>query len=209
MNIKVGGALAPIHSTPPPPFPSRSRPGLRLPSFELLGIAAPHPDRYGGLDGTLANAAREAMEEPLSATPADSEFSALVKILNTGRNAPCMTSEPQIRTLTGRAIQSPLHHFVHTLTPPAEDGHLDWNSIVTVTTAMDSPNTDPGNPAPGGDDGPSVADTLTTGSTFHESANPSEGDGDEARRWFDGALDVLSQQCLNNIECRYRLTFTS
>jgi hypothetical protein len=59
-NGMVGGALAPVHITPTHQPNHKSGPGyeLRSSSFEALGIAAPHPDRYGhsSLDGTVDSA---------------------------------------------------------------------------------------------------------------------------------------------------------
>ena len=43
MNIIVGGALAPVHESAPPRLVAKQGPGLRLPSFEALGIASPCP----------------------------------------------------------------------------------------------------------------------------------------------------------------------
>lgn len=60
MNLLVGGALAPVPSTPSFPSHPKPNPRLQLPSFKSLGIAARHLDQVSrssavgtGLDGTM------------------------------------------------------------------------------------------------------------------------------------------------------------
>lgn len=191
MNTLVGGALAPTHAMPPPRPPPKSRPGLRLPSFEALGIAAPHPDRFGGLDGTLSSAAREAMQDSLSIPHEDSDLLTALKTVKIGPWSGSMFQNPLDEQPAGRTLLSPLHHYIDTLTPPAEVGYPAWNSMVRITTAMDSPATDAGSGAPGADHTPVATEAATTGLPSNLTTDPTGVD--EPRPWIEGAIDVLSQ----------------
>lgn len=149
MNIVVGGALAPVPMTAPKPSLPKVDPGLRLPSFEALGIAAPHPDRFGqqNLDGAFQDTAlRVNMKEPLGHSPEDGDLVNAFATLGGGSssnvNAAADLAVPKVG---GRATNTPVHHYVATLTPPAEGGQMNWNTMPTVSSApMDSPATDPG-----------------------------------------------------------------
>ncbi len=184
MELIVGGALAPVHSTPPPqPPPRRSRPGFRLPSFQSLGIANPNPDRFG-LDGFLTRNTTETGSQPVSAQYADSGFTPMFPDLHltlpSGRKMP-----------GGRAIQSPVRQLVNTLTPPAEAGYIDWSSIPRITTAMDSPSTDPGNVAPTETRREGATNTQTAGSSSQMPAAQPETNGKPA--WVRPAISVLGE----------------
>ena len=140
MSLLTGGELAPMPSSPPPRQPSsRPGPGLRLPSFEALGIAAPHPDRFGlGIFPT---------EKPLGAMkssvwPRYAEVeSHLVDF--TGPTNLTHAVEANIPPSFRRVVQSPIQHDLATLTPPAETGDVAWNPTSKLTlSSMQSPTTD-------------------------------------------------------------------
>ena len=189
MDTIVGGALAPVHSNAPLCSPTRSRPGLRLPSFESLGIAAPHPDRYGGLNGTLTNAAREAMQEPLSVPHG---FPTSIEALKVGATGPEVAPNPSIERPGGRALQSPVHHIIDTITPPPEVGCIKWNlTTATVTSAMDSPLTDPGNANTGAGDVPIAPDAAAT--ALASQIPTSKDEADENPPWTEGAIKSVGQ----------------
>ncbi|KXT05202.1 hypothetical protein AC578_8339 [Pseudocercospora eumusae] len=135
MNLIVAGALAPLPSPSPPPpkHPSPSRPGLRLPSFEALGIAAPHPHRFASL--TLTN---DNMNECLDAT---------VDAFDSVAFAEALTERPQIHPkLPPAVLPTPFLHHVATLTPPAESAEPLWQPTANLSNApIHSPSTEPGN----------------------------------------------------------------
>lgn len=200
MNLVVGGALAPVRSSPPPhPPPRRPRPNLRLPSFELLGIAAPNPDRFG-LDGSPAYYTREAGDEQTNALYAGSSFSLTLPGAKRGRTPPIQLPDVGSKQPGGRAIQSPLRSHIHTLTPPAENGDTDWNPILTVSSAMDSPSTDPGkgNHSESRRQSTAQTDTTPTGRPSQISM-PRPGVENNAS-WIRGAIDALRQYPLIDVE---------
>lgn len=191
MNLVVGGALAPVHSTPPPRSPPRrSRPAFRLPSFQSLGIANPNPDRFG-LDGILTNSTTDSMSYPLSTRYAESGFTPMFPDLNFGPAHQDWTMDSRRKIPGGRAIQSPIQQLVNTLTPPAESGHIDWSSTPTFRTAMDSPATDPGNVAPTEARRDGATNMQTAGSSSQLPAVQPETDGRPS--WIRAATSVLGQ----------------
>ena len=199
MNLAVGGALAPTHTAPPSRPATRLQSGLRLPSFKMLGIAAPHPDRCGeqieGLDSTLANAAGYPMQGSLRVQHADSELLEASEANRFGRSALDLLPDPNPEKPAGYAIRSPVPHCVDPLTPPAEVGNLEWRSTAIVTSAVDSPSMNPDLAAPGADDANIVAESAMTGFT-PGFANNQAGD-DEEEVWISGAIKVLSQRLLD------------
>lgn len=188
MNLIVGGALAPTHTAPPRHCrPSRPSPaGLRLPSFQALGIAAPHPDRFGSLsfqsvaalemDGTSANLARE---EP------DTDLSAAIGAgyLSPSHLGPRLGEKPSLAG--GRAVVTSIKHDVATLTPPAEIGEMQRLSVRSVSNApMDSPSTDPTSSF---EESQSAAGGAAASGT-----EPSEiSTAASQPLWLDGAVNVL------------------
>ena len=190
MNLVVGGALAPVHSTPPPRPPARrSRPGFRLPSFQSLGIANPNPDRFG-LDGNLTRSTTETMPLPLRARYAEHGFTPMFPDLF-GPALQDLAIDSDRKIPGGRAIQSPVHQLVNTITPPAESGYVDWSSIPTVTTAMDSPFTDPGNVAASEAGREGATGRQTAGSSSQMPAVQPERDGRPS--WIRAAISVLGK----------------
>jgi hypothetical protein len=189
MNLVVGGALAPVHSTPPPrPPPRRSRPGFRLPSFQSLGIGNPNPYRFG-FDGNLTRSSTETMPLALRARYVEHRFTPMFPDLIFGPALQDLTIDSGRKIPGGRAIQSPVHQLVNTLTPPAESGYVDWNSIPTVTTAMDSPSTDPGNVAPTEGRREGATNMQAAGSASQTSTTQPDTDGRPS--WIRAAIDVL------------------
>lgn len=154
MNIIVGGALVPISDVAPQRLVAKTGPGLRLPSFEAMGIASPRPDNLCQrvADSTVAGAAREralGLALRSHSDPGRVEASAfhttdvgsLPEIEHIPSPKPC--SHPQ---------QTPLHQYVHTLTPPAETGEPGWRPSI-MTAAMDSPDMESGLVPSGAEEG--------------------------------------------------------
>lgn len=139
MNSISGGALTPTSSSPPRIRPSLPRaPGLRLPSFEELGIAAPHPDRHG---------------EPVSAP-----VSSLTEAFRDVQLGAYSDDVLLRRRHLGEAIKAPVTQFIETLTPPAERqlslapisapmGSLELSAIDDGSLADSSSSAPPSHPS--------------------------------------------------------------
>lgn len=189
MNLIVGGALAPLPCTPPPPKdPLRPGPGLRLPSFEELGIAAPHPDRFGALSfgsDNMPHSLDGSNEAPAGMATSDS----FVDAFDSLGFSSALTERPQIQPkLPPGLVRTPFLHDVATLTPPAESGEPTWQPISSTSNApMDSPSTDPGNVS---------THPLETG-TASETAPPAAASSlpqltnGGAQAWVNDALEIL------------------
>jgi len=191
MDTIVGGALAPVHNAPPAKPHLKAGPGLRLPSFEALGIAAPHPDRFGesSLDGTYSGAPRDAMRELLSQD--DAELVDMFARLGGGKLDP----PDGVPSRAGRqGTSTPVRHYVTTLTPPAEAGEINWQSMATVSSApLDTPATDPGankSLMASAQASPGAAATGSAPSVIDEEAL------DEDKAWVRGAVHTLSKSHL-------------
>jgi len=179
MNVIVGGALAPFNTTPTMTERRQSKAGagLRLPSFEALGIASPHPDRFGQqmLDGANTG--------PVTRYSDLDGFASMD--LNTVGGASHL--EP-MSTSSGRAIQSPLQQFISILTPPAVAGEKIWlTAAATESSSVDVGDLSSLNL---GDDG--NAGTVEGSSSGHGQNHLAQLDlGEDAGRWIDGAMQAL------------------
>lgn len=141
MNLIVGGALAPIPQRPL----AKAGPGLRLPSFEAMGIASPHPDNIGlpGADNAAASLARERILGLTLRSRSDPGRVEGTTLLSSDiGSASDLQQIPSPKT-SSHPQPTPLHQYVHTLTPPAETGEPSWRPSI-MTAVMDSPNTEPG-----------------------------------------------------------------
>ncbi|TKA34266.1 hypothetical protein B0A50_00246 [Salinomyces thailandicus] len=196
MNVVVGGALAPGNASPVEPSQPKAGPGLRLPSFETLGIAAPHPDRFGqeGLDGALDLSPHLNMkdvpgsvEEPEGRGPENAELNDAFARLGGGKLA---APEAPMPNNGGRATTTPVQHYVATLTPPAEGGEMNWHSMATVSLApMDSPANESGAAAP-----TALSTRSASGASTRDNSSCSMEDSDftgEAQSWIEGAVRAL------------------
>ena len=141
MNVLVGGALAPVHTIPPLQTQRKPGPGLRLPSFDILGIASPHPDRFTQLtlDGTWDGAVAEPLSESMAGS---SKASCGASNLSQACSASLFVPDQRLEPLDllcgdarGRAVSSPVPNYVATLTPPAEKSDLLFPSVAAVSHA--------------------------------------------------------------------------
>lgn len=125
----LGGALAPVHTSPPPRQQfSRPAHNLRLPSFELLGIGAPHPDRFGSLSFHDTPSSAGASDP----TAADGDFADLrpLGVMHELEISPSLaTAVPVKPRLPPGMIKTPFRHDVATLTPPA-DAEPAWRATI-------------------------------------------------------------------------------
>jgi len=190
MDLLVGGALAPVHTTAParPQAKAGAGVGLRLPSFEALGIAAPH-HRYGqqSFDGTASDSGRGLLRDPLGLPCV--EFQGFD--VRRGTEVPTVGGAPSIDPLrSGRAMQSPPHPFLSILTPPVDVAEQTWPEPMEVAT---------------GDAG--VAATVAMDAQAEVEGGVSAGSGqnmhappdsvERMSQWIDGALDVLRMSAIS------------
>lgn len=141
---------------------AKPRPGY-LPSFEQLGIAAPHPDRMLPID----------------------------HVHHSNLYGLCHSSTRPSFGLT--AVKSPMLHHVGVFTPPAEGGPSSWSPAIVQVSGMDSPLTDGGKgdlnvSAMDVDPSPSASPANAVQNSSLESETV-ETDG---AAWIDGAVSVLS-----------------
>lgn len=205
MNLIVGGALAPTTSKQSVRPSPRAGPGLRLPSFDELGIAAPHPDRLGvdSLDRTFSQAARDAMQEPYSAPHLESSLGLRFQDLKIGHSredaGACRSAPPSMSPAGGTRM--PFPHFVDVLTPPAERHEPEWRlALPTITAPLHSPATDPGAPALPEDNQTLTAENTST--VLPSRPAPEASHPAQPREWYDGAVDALCKHPEQHHKCK-------
>lgn len=181
---------AAVHSSLPPDMPSSTGPSipkhsLRLPSFEALGIAVPHPDRKvsGVAEIPLIGAG------PLS-NPEDPLHILSPQIENAHR--PSLSLRPKdAPTSSPDSSRRQIKHFVATFTPPEESGSSSWASaLANVTTAaLDSPaQSDPERTTPG------IAEAMNSETGTPSTTMPLPGPlaaPQPAEAWPEAAIDEL------------------
>ena len=186
-NTIVGGALAPVQTASAPRPTPRSRRGMHLPSFETLGIAAPHPDRVGvvGFDSTSANVASEFMDGAWSVPHADSNGTT-----HLGSTEQIASLNPPSEKAASRVVQSLAHQYGDPLTPPAEVGDIDWKA--STGTAALSPSTESETVISVAretySDAPSAAMTGLA-----SQAEGSGSEGDDQAPWYAGAVGTIGK----------------
>jgi hypothetical protein len=190
MNLIVGGALAPISDVAPQRLVAKAGPGLRLPSFEAMGIASPHSDSIclPGIDNAAASLARErnlGLALRSRSDPGRVESHALL--------TPDIGGAPDLKQV--QSPQPPLQQFLHTLTPPAETGEPHWRPSI-MTAVMDSPDTEPEMPTDqteAGDESIQAASGAMQSVTISTPAITGE------RSWLEEAVQAIRQYHLNRI----------
>lgn len=136
LTLNFAASVVPaFHASLPTPPIARGSHSLRLPSFDVLGIGAPHPDR-----------------PRLHSIPS---FSVGAGPLSKPED-PLHVLSPRLYQLVGAADHLPsttpplakanLNRIVPVVTPPTEPGAFNWGTFVNVkTTALGSPpSSDPG-----------------------------------------------------------------
>ena len=138
LNLSFAGTFLPTDVSLPSPTLARTALNFRLPSFDVLGIAAPHPDRIP-LHSTISFSSLGAgplskPEDPLHALSPPLEFR---------RQADKPVDSP---AASPKATRKQLEHQVSTFTPPSEPGTFNWGSLVRVSTvgAGSPPSSEPG-----------------------------------------------------------------
>jgi hypothetical protein len=123
----------------PTPTVLRTGYNLRLPSFDVLGIAAPHPDR-------ITQQAHQSFS-PLGAGPLSKPEDPL-HALSPPIDFFKQTDGPKKTPFASpKAASAQVGHIVATHTPPAESepGSISWGSFVRLPAGLGSPpSSDPG-----------------------------------------------------------------
>lgn len=138
LDLSFAGTFLPTDISLPSPTLVRTAPNFRLPSFDVLGIAAPHPDR-APLHSTYSFSSLGAgplskPEDPLHALSPPLEF----------RRQADKPVKPS--ATIPKATRKQLEHQISTFTPPSEPGTFNWGSLVKVRTAGagSPPSSEPG-----------------------------------------------------------------
>ncbi|KAI7274651.1 hypothetical protein KC335_g2263 [Hortaea werneckii] len=191
MDLVVGGALSPVHAAQSEQAQQKAGPRMRLPSFEALGIAAPHPDRVcqQDLDGTLHGTPREHMKEPLGRLSEDADLTDMSARLGGGK---LNSSDVPPQKIGGRATNTPVQHYVATLTPPADAGTMSWGPVPKTSTApIDLPATDQDGSGTVLASPQSGSGASDMGSLSRELAQSAIDDEEES--WIEGAIQSLCE----------------
>jgi hypothetical protein len=137
-DVTFADAILPDVALSTPPLVKNAL-NLRLPSFDLLGIAAPHPDRIPlGTQLSFSSLGAGPLSKPEDPLHVLSPPIACISQLD---GAADETSAPN-----PRAARVHVSHAVPVFTPPTEPGILNWGSFVNVTNAGlgSPPNSEPG-----------------------------------------------------------------
>lgn len=168
-----------------------ARHGMRLPSFEALGIAAPLPGRKPVTpgDGLLVGAGPLSMPgDPLHELDPERQLAATA-----GRRSSYIGGSP---LPSADATQRSITHYIPTLTPPDETARARWpDQFPSVTSAaMQSPaHSDPERTTPRADNvgeaeaPPTLQQTIPVAGPIVSSK---DGLGEQ---WIEGALQTLCE----------------
>ncbi|CAI6342178.1 unnamed protein product [Periconia digitata] len=184
LSLSFAGTILPSNHVPLPTPPAvKTSPNLRLPSFDLLGIAAPHPDRKS-FDASLSFASLGAGPLSKPEDPLHALSPPLARIPHL--DAPHDFPSPPVAT--AKPARGDLHHPVPVVTPPTESGTLNWGSFVNVRPAGlgSPPSSEPG-----------VSPDLTNTASA-SSLGPSSNVIVPIMQEVDGALGMAS--CIQQIK---------
>jgi hypothetical protein len=186
-DLFFADALPPANISLPTSTVVRTAHNLRLPSFDVLGIAAPHPDRiplrssHSFSSSALGVGPLSKPEDPLHALspPLDRH--------------PQADAAAKLVTTSPKAARAQVEHVLATFTPPSEQGTFNWGAIVTaIPAALGSP--------PSSDPGVSPSLNLTATATAPGQAPiivPLTVEPSNAVRmatWVDEAKDIIRKQ---------------
>ncbi len=186
-NTAFADALPGDHSLPTPPLPRKPH-NLRLPSFDMLGIAVPHPDQFSS---NLDKVALQALGAPTPVSRADDGSITLgtgggglqlshQQITNNSISSEVRPQDPSLSCL-----QSP-----EFLTPPSEDAIRAWNVSGNTLSVFDDqipevPHEE--EPTSGGhsEDTSSVLHAIPTSRT--------SGELEKDDTWLDEVIKAISK----------------
>lgn len=123
-------------SLPTPPIVKAAH-SLRLPSFDVLGIASPHPDRI---------ALRTNNSFSLGAGPLSKPEDPLHALSPPLAHSQQLAGQGGLPATSPQASRAHIERLVPTVTPPQEPGTFNWGTFVNVRTAGigSPPSSDPG-----------------------------------------------------------------
>jgi hypothetical protein len=124
LNLDFAPSILPDPSLPTPSIAKVHN--LRLPSFETLGIAAPHPDRFP-LHSQYSFSS-------LGAGPLSKPEDPLHALSPLGR-LPQLDGADDAIASTPAPAKAHIEQLVPVVTPPSEPGMLNWGAFVNVRTA--------------------------------------------------------------------------
>jgi hypothetical protein len=139
-DLDFADALPSTNVSLPSPTIIKTAHSLRLPSFDVLGIAAPHPDRFSirhshsFLPSAIGAGPLSKPEDPLHA---------LSPPLDHPSQGDTAAETP---TASRKAARAQVEHTISTFTPPTEPGTFYWGPLVSVRPAGlgSPPSSDPG-----------------------------------------------------------------
>ncbi|KAF2024301.1 hypothetical protein EK21DRAFT_78991 [Setomelanomma holmii] len=139
-DLNFAGLLPSTNVSLPTPTIVKTAHNLRLPSFDVLGIAAPHPDRFP-LTPSHSYSSTTIGAGPLS-KPED-PLHALSPPLDHCEQADTAASPFNSSPKVARAQ---VDRIVPTYTPPSEPGTFNWRALMSVRPAGlgSPPSSDPG-----------------------------------------------------------------
>ncbi|KAK5175747.1 uncharacterized protein LTR77_000886 [Saxophila tyrrhenica] len=188
LNMIVGGALAPTHEARPTLPSRRSRLDLQLPSFDMLGIAAPHPDRYGlvPLESLPAgDLTPGSLELPEGTADLTSTLGGMK--LESPLPAPAVRN-PLSEKLPGTGVRSPAQYIGDPLTPPEEVPDIDWNHAALVDRPVAFADEQPLGRPSASEQSRAGAQNAQSGSGRPLSGPLGSG---QSPLWFDSALHTI------------------
>jgi hypothetical protein len=178
----------------PKPTILRTTHSLRLPSFEVLGIAAPHPDRVPQRPDQSFS--------PLGAGPLskpEDPLHALSPPIDFFKHA---DGDTITRVASPKAVRASVGHLVPIHTPPSEPWTISWGPFVNVRTAgLGSP--------PSSEPGRSPSLTTTASTTTAGQAPiivPTHDEFSDALRmaaWIEEAKTTISKHIVISHTCLY------
>lgn len=129
LNLNFAASVEPFVASLPTPPIARTAHSLRLPSFDVLGIGAPHPDRphlHSIPSFSVGAGPLSKPEDPLHVlSPPVSQLDG---------------ADDPLSSTSSRLAKANLDHIVAVVTPPTEPGAFNWGSFVHVkTVALGSP----------------------------------------------------------------------
>jgi hypothetical protein len=139
-DLNFADALPSTNVSLPTPTVVKTAHNLRLPSFDVLGIAAPHPDRFSYRPShsfspsALGAGPLSKPEDPLHALSPPLDHPSQVDT----------TAEPPIPC--PRDSRAQVERIISTFTPPSEPGTFHWGPLVSVRPVGlgSPPSSDPG-----------------------------------------------------------------
>ncbi|KAF1983272.1 hypothetical protein K402DRAFT_176306 [Aulographum hederae CBS 113979] len=161
---------------------------LRLPSFDMLGIASPHPDRIAPNP--------EQRFTPIGAGPLsrpDDPLHANSPALARGLLPPFSPRSDALSACSTDPPAKPVCPPTSAFTPPADPGAVDWSAgIAKITTAaMESPTpTDPEKTTPGTGEQPPSSDSSEQQQQQHQHSG-ADSSGAPAGSWLSAPLEAI------------------